>query len=299
MRALVLSGGGVKGAYQCGVISALLATGKQDYDIFAGVSVGAINAAFLATAAKGPIPLRAAAVRLKDFWQGIQGSKDVWKHWFLIREVAGLAFKDALYNSSPLLELLQTHLPDQLFGERALRLGVTSYSTGDYRVITEEEKSLADWVMASAAFPGFLLPVRRDGDIWVDGGARIVTPIKAAIDAGADELDVILASPEEHIAKKTPVDNALGTRITGLTIALRAVDMLADTVFANDLKMARLYNKLVAAGGAPGKRLIKMRVFSPTKVELIPEDPLDFDPTVIKNLLQHGQDTAFPSRPYE
>jgi NTE family protein len=46
-RALVLSGGGTKGVYQCGVVSALKKLGKDNWDIITGTSVGALNAAML------------------------------------------------------------------------------------------------------------------------------------------------------------------------------------------------------------------------------------------------------------
>ena len=48
MRALVLSGGGAKGAYEAGLISTLIHEYHEDFDIICGTSIGAINAAFLA-----------------------------------------------------------------------------------------------------------------------------------------------------------------------------------------------------------------------------------------------------------
>ena len=45
--ALVLSGGGTKGIYQCGAIAALKRLGRDRWDIITGTSVGALNAAML------------------------------------------------------------------------------------------------------------------------------------------------------------------------------------------------------------------------------------------------------------
>ncbi len=47
MRALVLSGGGAKGAYEVGALKYLLLDKETQYDIICGVSVGALNASFL------------------------------------------------------------------------------------------------------------------------------------------------------------------------------------------------------------------------------------------------------------
>lgn len=57
MKALVLSGGGARGAYEAGVARAL--TRSQSFDLFCGTSIGAINAAFLAAG---------RADRLESLW---------------------------------------------------------------------------------------------------------------------------------------------------------------------------------------------------------------------------------------
>ena len=46
-KALVLAGGGTKGAYQEGVIRALRETGHDDWNLVTGTSVGALNAVFI------------------------------------------------------------------------------------------------------------------------------------------------------------------------------------------------------------------------------------------------------------
>ncbi|MGH7716974.1 MAG: patatin-like phospholipase family protein, partial [Vulcanimicrobiaceae bacterium] len=47
MKALVLSGGGARGAYEAGVIDGLVSKGEH-FDILCGTSIGALNAAFVA-----------------------------------------------------------------------------------------------------------------------------------------------------------------------------------------------------------------------------------------------------------
>jgi predicted acylesterase/phospholipase RssA len=48
MNALVLSGGGAKGAYEAGLVSTLVQEFHEDFDIVCGTSIGAINAAMIA-----------------------------------------------------------------------------------------------------------------------------------------------------------------------------------------------------------------------------------------------------------
>lgn len=95
-RALVLSGGGARGAYEVGVLDYLLEelprrTGAPvRFDLITGSSVGAIHACFLAaTADQGPERAR----RLADIWSGMQ-----------LGEIFQLSTRDAL------------RIPRRLFG---------------------------------------------------------------------------------------------------------------------------------------------------------------------------------------
>lgn len=288
MRALVMSGGGVKGAVQVGMLGSLLEQEAKDYDLLAGISVGAINAAYLAQADKGFTNLIKQHSALTEFWLKISGNKDIWKHWFLIHEIAGLIYKDSFYNSKPLHELLKKNIDDNKIhaSKRMLRLGVTAYGSGDYSVVDETENNIWEWVAASSAFPGFFLPIRRNNEIWVDGGARVVTPIKAAIEAGADKIDVLLASPLTFV-KKDIQDNKLGTKISGLRVALRAIEMATHELFVRDIKMVEAVNELVKNGAAPGKRAIDLRVFHPDK-EIV-DFALEFDPKKIREMIEMGR----------
>jgi predicted acylesterase/phospholipase RssA len=70
-RALVLSGGGARGAYEAGIVGAIAAGAAVDdgtplpgYDLVCGTSIGALNGWFVATGQYR---------RLKDLWYGISG----------------------------------------------------------------------------------------------------------------------------------------------------------------------------------------------------------------------------------
>jgi NTE family protein len=63
---LVLSGGGAKGAYQVGVVKALVEMGTQ-VDAVAGASIGALNAAILASSPS----LKDGAERMEEVWMAL------------------------------------------------------------------------------------------------------------------------------------------------------------------------------------------------------------------------------------
>src|SRR3990170_691842 len=102
MRALVLSGGGSKGAYQCGVLQYLLNDLGIQYSVLCGVSVGALNAALLAMYPLGQE--KQSFESLKNLWTGINTSK-VYRKWAFWGELAAL-WKPSLYDSTPLQMLV-------------------------------------------------------------------------------------------------------------------------------------------------------------------------------------------------
>jgi len=77
MKALVLSGGGCRGAFQVGVLKKMLKENPElDYDIYSGISVGALNTSMLASG-----PLKETLPALESIWtQDIKGNRSVWKH---------------------------------------------------------------------------------------------------------------------------------------------------------------------------------------------------------------------------
>ena len=84
-KAVVLSGGGAYGAFQVGMLNALVNDLGIDFDIIRGVSVGALNGAVLAQAAKQPDSLGNLSLAVSDLarlWKGIKGNRSVYrKKW--------------------------------------------------------------------------------------------------------------------------------------------------------------------------------------------------------------------------
>jgi len=254
--------------------------GRQ-YHVICGISAGALNAAFLCQYRVGEEKKASAA--LQDLWRGIDNSK-VWKRWFPFGKLHALWGGSAL-DSRPLHRTVRQGLDrDALVASgRKLRVGSVNLR-GDYRVFREDEECIVDAVLASSAVPALFIPIEIDEQTWVDGAIREDTPIKAAIDLGADEVDVIVTSPKG--TRLTPIDDP-----TGWDVLMRAIDIMADEVMEADIQIALLYNRLLDAGGpAPGKRHVKINLIRPNKV--LVDDLLDFDRKVIADLQLIGYNDA-------
>src|ERR1700729_3971032 len=102
MKALIISGGGAKGSFSVGVLQHLLGDLQEQYDVLCGVSVGAINAAFL-----GQFPFgeeKSSAHQLKEWWLKLNNDKIYtrWKPFGRLHCLWHLSF----YDSTPLKSLI-------------------------------------------------------------------------------------------------------------------------------------------------------------------------------------------------
>lgn len=183
-RALVLSGGGNRGALQAGALEVLLAEGLS-FDLLVGTSVGAINAAYLAADLSGE-----QGRRLVGIWRGLRG-RDIFPDPLHQRAINLLLRRDHLYAPVGLRRLLERHLPYRRLEEATVPLVVvaTELSTGEERRLSRGP--VIEAVLASAAIPGIFPPVAWEGERLIDGGVVANVPVAAAIAAGATDLWVL------------------------------------------------------------------------------------------------------------
>jgi NTE family protein len=280
VKALVLSGGGSKGAYEVGAIFYLCVVAARTYDVICGVSVGALNGAFLAQWKAGDETT--GAMKLDSFWAAINQSK-VYKSWF--GGYLAALWKPSLYNSKPLSDLVHSNLDAEAVRRsgKLLRVGAVDLNTGEYRLFDERHPKLWDTVLASAAYPAILSPVKLESGLWIDGGVRDITPLGAAIQLGATDIDVVMASPSAVKPRKAQGMNAID-------IALRAIDILTDEVNRGDLAKAQLYNQLVESDQRPDKRYVKLTIIRPD-TELT-SNSFDFSPSLLASMRKRGYEDA-------
>jgi len=253
MRALALSGGGARIHYHAGALQHLLAELRREYQIVTGVSAGAIAAAYIA---QFPVGQEAQASDAFSTAVLSLNERSVFRPWPLGR-LQGL-WKQSFYDGKPLHKTLRSLLCEEQIRNsgRKLRVGAVCVQSGRFQLFTEKTPDIVSAVLASAAFPSVLQPVSIEGNLWFDGGVRVVTPIGAAIEAGADEVDIIMSSPLGYEAKQA------GDTLTALGMAMRAIDFMASEIVEKDLKLARYTNVLVA-NGASHKRTVKLNVIRP------------------------------------
>lgn len=276
MRALVLSGGGSKGAYQVGALKYILEECKVAYDAFCGVSVGAINCAFLSMFKTGE-ELQSIHT-LHNLWSQLDSPK-IYKRWFPFGRWHSI-WKKSFYDSSPMGNLLRSYLDiDKIRASgKPVNVGTVSLSSGKYTIFDQTSDYFIDAVIASASFPGMLTPVKFLGQLWTDGGVKEISPIKKAYDLGADIIDVIITSPHTRV-------NRFIENPTTVDVLKRSLDLSTDKIMANDIEKVELHNKLALAG-VSDRKYVKINILRP-EFNLI-EDLLDFRPFKIQEMMEKG-----------
>lgn len=188
MIAIVLSGGGNRGALEVGALQALFNHGLRP-DILVGSSAGAMNATFIALD-----PTAAGADRLAALWRSLR-RRDILRGHPLTMALRLLLGYDSLFSSRLLRRLAKSQLPPGVstFGDLPsnVQLYVTaaSLNTGTLYLYGEDPSaSLIEAVMASAALPVVFEPVTANDQQLVDGGAVANVPIEIAIDKGAKTI---------------------------------------------------------------------------------------------------------------
>lgn len=279
MRALVLSGGGAKGAFQAGAIKHILGDLQIHYDLICGVSVGSLNGSFLSMYKKGEE--KQSSDDLLKLWSHINDDA-VFHNWYhgLLWKIPAV-WKSSIYCTEPLHSLIEKNLDTEKLKSsgKKLRVGAVNIQTEEYKLWSEQDDNIIKAVKASSAFPVFFEPIEIDGSLWVDGGIREITPLGAAFDLGATEIDVIVCSPETSLNEHDRDPNSF-------TIMENSLNTILDEIAIWDLKVADLYNQC----DVPGKRKVYPKILRPAEPVL--ESSLNFDQKLIQRNIEIGYNAA-------
>ncbi len=284
--ALVLSGGGARGAYQVGVLSAVaeeLKPGTNPFEIITGVSVGAINAAFLASRAQD---MKAGIEGLRDLWMSLQ-VENVYKtnaltivahmaqlSGALILGWAGINPPKSIFNNEPLGEFITSNidfdkLRTVLDGDTIESLAITTSSYDRSQAVSFYYGSVpvrpwhrsrrdgvpsiikAEHILASSALP-FVFPARQINGTWFgDGALRQIAPLSPAVHLGADNIFVIGARSFKYGPSdpewQWPEDKLVAPYPNTGFLGGQLLDIIFNDNLEADVERLNRVNKMVAA----------------------------------------------------
>jgi len=211
--AFVLSGGASLGALQVGMLRALY---ERDItaDLLVGTSVGALNAAFIASRPQTPD----TALELSKAWRGIQRA-DAFP--LSLRTVVGgvSGQRDHLVPARGLRSIVERHVELDDLADAAVPLSLVAFdiSTGIEAVLCDGPA--VDAIVAACSIPGIFPPVAIGDKLLVDGGVVNNTPIRHAVELGAERI-YVLPTQELPYAQPSPPRTALDAAIYALGLLI-------------------------------------------------------------------------------
>lgn len=237
-NALVVGGGGSRGAFAVGAIEVLHEAGRT-FDVVAGTSTGALIAPLVVT---GDLQL------LRSIYGSVRTDDVIRK-----RDAVEILTKDAIFDSHPLWSLINSFITEEryrqiLASEAELFIATVNLQTGELthwnpRTSGPEggpvsRRTLLRAVFASASIPVMMPPVEilEGGDQHVDGGIREIAPLKIVIDHGATDVYAIVLEPERRQRSNEEYRFVVKT----LT---RMINIFTQEVLLNDVRHAQLINQ--------------------------------------------------------
>jgi NTE family protein len=205
LTAFVLSGGASLGALQAGMLQALYERGVTA-DLLVGTSVGALNAAFIASRPQTPHTARALA----RVWCGIERA-DAFPV-SLRAMVGGIAgHRNHLVPAHGLRRIIERHVELDDLADAAVPLSLVAFDVKAGTEAVLRHGPAIDAILAACSIPGIFPPVAIGEQLLVDGGVVNNTPIRHAVEFGAERVYVLPTQEPRYVqpAPRTALDAAI------------------------------------------------------------------------------------------
>jgi NTE family protein len=247
--ALVISGGGCKGAFAVGVVKHIFENIPEiNFDMIFGTSTGALMSPLIAIKEMELLERIYTTTNTPDVVDTSKEGK---------RFIGG---NDSIFDGKPLVRLAQQTYDDQMY-DRILNSGVdifintvclqtqgvVVFSTkdmplqgSDYEVIKMANKDeFIRAIVASASQPFFMSPINvRPNELrqYVDGGIREYLSIQIAIDNGATDIYAIALTPSLPTVTKDKYSSLID-------ILKLSIDIFSTDVGDSDIRIPKIYNE--------------------------------------------------------
>lgn len=284
MKALVISGGGSKGAFAGGVAQYLIEESNNKYDMFIGTSAGALLIPLLSIGKIKALYDVFTSISQSDIFNVnpfvIYKENDIYKtrinHLGTVKMF--LSGKKTFGESYNLRNLIRKILTNEDFlkiknSVPDVVITVSNLTTMllEYKSIKESSyDDFCDWMWASSNVVPFMSLLQKNGFEYADGGLGDIIPVSKAIEMGATEIDVIILNREKRNIKNPSVKNAM-------ELTIRAFDFMLNQIENDDLLIGRMEGI---------QNNVHLNIYQPP--ETLTNNSLIFDPIQMKAWWAYG-----------
>lgn len=247
MRALVISGGGSKGAFAGGVAEFLMKEAQHEYKLFLGSSTGSLLIPHLAMGDIDTVKYIYTHVKQSDIFS---------LNPFVKRQKEGREYVTINYLNT----VIQFIKKKRTFGEsKNLRKTILKYflpsdfkqakccgkdiivtvsnltkNKVEYKSIQDfEYEDFIDWIWISCNLVPFMSLVKKNNCEYADGGFGSIVPIREAVRRGATEIDAIILEAENMEHNKVLGKNPF-------SLMMNLFGFMLDQVEKHDIREGKL-----------------------------------------------------------
>lgn len=256
MRALVISGGGCKGAFAGGYVKYLVRELGRKYDLIVGTSTGSLLSPFVAMDMFDEAYGVYTTVAQKDIYNicpfRIKLGKDGQilssiNHFNTLRMF--LKGKKTFGEHKNLLKTIQKHFTPEHFeklksSNKKVVVTVSNLTnhTVEYKHDSDYNyQQFCEWMWASSSFVPFMSLYENNGYEYADGGLGNYIPCEEAVNLGATEIDAIVLQPRHSKIANEKTENAFH-------LFLRSMEFIHHQMSSHDIMIGHLesiYNNQV------------------------------------------------------
>lgn len=249
-KALVISGGGSKGAFAGGVAQYLMNYKNKDYDMLLGTSTGSLMVSHLAL---GMVD------ELKEIYTSVDQKAIFSNSPFRVKSVHGekvvsIRHRNTIWNflngrktfgeSKNLRKLISKSVTKEMYDEirrlnKEVVVTVSNLTANqiEYKSILEcEYEDFCDWIWGSCNYVPFMSLLEKDHCQYADGGFGSLIPIREAIARGATEVDAIILATEVTQMNRLPAKNPF-------SLMMDTFDFMLENVERHNITIGKLSAK--------------------------------------------------------
>lgn len=227
-KALVISGGGSKGAFAGGVAEYLLKEKKNIYDIFLGTSTGSLMVSHLALGKIDALKSIYTQVNQRSIFN-INPFRITNKNGVTIVNIRHTATilnflkgSKTFGESKNLRRLISKNITRELYDtilkeKKEVIVTVSNFTANriEYKSIQNNTyEDFCDWIWGSCNYIPFMSLLEKNGHQYGDGGFGCLIPIREAIERGAREIDAIILETEITQINRMPAKNPFSLLFT-------------------------------------------------------------------------------------
>ena len=246
MRALVISGGGSKGAFAGGVAQYLIENKRLNYDIFIGTSTGSLLVSHLALNKIQEIKEVYTSVNQDSIFSicpfTIKRKKGVEtvgiNHFSVLRNI--MRGSKTFGESYHLKELILKNFSEEDFNKLksssidvVITVANLSINQVEYKSIKDfEYEEFCEWIWISCNYTPFMSLVKKNGCEYADGGLGSMVPIEEAVKRGATTVDAIILKTETTTFNRMPSLNAF-------SLLTNMFEFMLDRIESQNIKIGK------------------------------------------------------------